>query len=248
MVRSVLVTLSLVSLSGALGAQVAGKFPPDSLINTQVIPKGTPVLQVVGTMRNFAGGLGVRCPFCHVGEEGKPLGTFDFASDEKRAKLVARQMMRMVQEINRRVDTIPERGSPPVQVTCATCHRGVSRPIPLAALIADVTRSAGADSAVRAYRALRQRYYGRDAYDFSDFSLNSAAFQVARANRIDDAFALLRLNEEMFPTSAAVYLFRGNVNLMKGDTTAAVTAFRESVKRDPNSEARGRLRDIGQSP
>jgi hypothetical protein len=46
------------------------------------------------------------------------------------------------------------------------CHRGTSRPVPLAALIADAATIAGADSAVRAYRALRERFYGRDAYDF----------------------------------------------------------------------------------
>jgi hypothetical protein len=35
---------------------------------------------------------------------------------------------------------------------------------------------------------------------------------------------------------------------MKGDTAAAGDAFREAVRRDStNSEAKGRLRDIGQS-
>jgi hypothetical protein len=85
----------------ALAAQAPGKFPPDSLVNVQVVPRSTPVIQVIGTMRNFAGYLGVRCQFCHQGEEGLPLEKFDFASDAKRTKQVARQMMRMVEEINR---------------------------------------------------------------------------------------------------------------------------------------------------
>ena len=51
-------------------------------------------------MRNFTSALGVRCQFCHVGQEGQPLAPFDFASDQKRNKLVARQMLRMVAEIN----------------------------------------------------------------------------------------------------------------------------------------------------
>jgi hypothetical protein len=200
-------------------------------------------------MRNFAGGLGVRCQFCHVGEEGQPLERFDFAKDDKRTKLVARQMMRMVQEINRRLDTIPGRTSPGLQVTCATCHRGVSRPVPLATLLSDAGTAFGADSAVRAYRALRQRYYGRDAYDFSESSLNGAALRLAQSKKFDEAFALLRLNEETFPAAASTYVFRGNVNLMRGDTTAAAVAFREAVRRDStNREALGRLRDIGQKP
>ena len=84
-------------------------FPPDSLVNTKVIPHATPVIQVVGMMRNFTADLGVRCQFCHVGVEGQPLAEFDFAIDQKRTKLVARQMMFMVQEINRRVDSLPGR-------------------------------------------------------------------------------------------------------------------------------------------
>lgn len=233
-------------LPGALQAQVAGKFPPDSLINTKVIPHETPVLEVVGTMRNFAGDLGVRCQFCHVGEEGKPLATFDFAIDEKRPKLVARQMMRMVQEINRRLDTIPERPAQEVEVTCRTCHRGASRPVPLYALVVDAAQAAGADSAIRAYQTLRARYYGRDAYDFGESSLNIAAFRLGRARRFDDALAILALNEQLFPGSSGMYVFRGNIQLMQGDTSAAEAAYREAIRRDStNGEARGRLRDIG---
>jgi Photosynthetic reaction centre cytochrome C subunit len=241
--------LCLAVIPGALAAQVAGKFPPDSLVNTQVIPHATPVIQVIGTMRNVTFGLGVRCQFCHVGEEGLPLERFDFASDQKQTKLIARQMMRMVQEINRRLDTLPGRANPGLQVTCETCHRGASRPVPLFQLLVDAATASGADSAIRAYRALRQRYYGRDAYDFGEGSLNSAAFRLARANRFDDAFALLRLNEEQFPASSAMYVFRGNINLMRADTAAAATAFREAIRLDPaNDEARGRLRSIGQQP
>jgi hypothetical protein len=247
--RLFLAGLGLAVTSSTLAAQPAGKFPPDSLINTQVIPRNTPVIQVVGMMRDFAGGLGVRCQFCHVGDEGMPLERFDFAKDEKRPKLVARQMMRMVQEINRRLDTIPGRETPGLAVTCATCHRGVSRPVPLNVLLTDIAVAAGADSAIRAYQALRQRYYGRDAYDFSEFSLNSAAFRLGRARRYDDAFALLGLNEELYPGSSAMYVFRGNINLMRGDTTAAAAAFREAIRRDStNAEARGRLRAIGRQP
>jgi hypothetical protein len=240
----------LAALTAAnLHAQAAGKFPPDSLVNVHVIPKSTPVIQVIGTMRNFAGFLGVRCQFCHVGQEGQPLEQFDFVSDEKRNKLVARQMMRMMQEINGRIDTIPDRGSPPVPVTCQTCHRGVSRPVPLATIVTDAAIAVNADSAVRAYRALRARYYGRDAYDFSEFSLNSAAFRTGRGGKPDDALALLRVNEELFPRSSGMYVFKGNILLMKGDTAAAATAFREAVRRDTsNAEAKGRLTAIGQRP
>lgn len=237
------------TLPNALGAQAPGKWPPDSLVNTQVFPRTTPVPQLVGAMRDITIGLGVRCQFCHVGEEGMPLERFDFASDEKRTKLVARQMLRMVQEINRRIDTIPERPVPNVSVTCATCHRGVTRPIPLNTLMVETITAAGADSAVRAYRALRQRLYGRDAYDFSEPTLNSAAARLARTQQYDDALTLLTLNEEFSPGSAAILATRGTVFLLRGDTARAIAAYREALQRDSTTfEARNRLRELGVRP
>jgi hypothetical protein len=241
-----LTVLLLLSVSSLTSAQPAGKFPPDSLVNTKVIPHATPVQDVIGTMRNFTSALGVRCQFCHVGEEGQPLAQFDFASDKKRNKLVARQMMLMLQEINRRLDTIPEKGQPAVTAACSTCHRGVSRPVPLYTLIQDAAVKSSADSAIREYKALRTRYYGRDAYDFSESALSTAAFRTARAGKPDEALALLRYNEELFPNSSAMSVFKGNIQLMKGDTAAAEAAFREAIKRDStNNEAKGRLQAIG---
>lgn len=247
--RRTVVLAVLLVISSTASAQTVRRFPPDSLINTRVIPRNTPPTRVIGQMRDFTFALGVRCSHCHVGEEGRPLGEFDFASDQKRPKLVAREMMKMVAEINRRLDTLPDRGAGGLAVTCNTCHRGVTRPVPLSTLIADAGAAGGADSAIRAYRALRTRYHGADSYDFSESSLNIAAFRLARANRPDDGLALLALNEEFFPGSSALSVFRGNIHLMRGDTTAAAGAFQEAVRRDPsNAEARGRLRDIGRQP
>jgi hypothetical protein len=243
--RAAIGLLSSVVMPLVVGAQ-AGKFPPDSLVNTKVIPKSTPVTQVIGTMRNFTSDLGVRCQFCHVGQEGQPLSQFDFVSDERRTKLVARQMMSMLQEINRRVDTIPGHMPEDPIATCATCHRGVSKPIPLSAVIVQAGTSGGTDSATRAYRALRQRYFGSGSYDFGESQLNIAAFRLGRANKFDEALAMLRLNEELFPNSSGMYVFKGNVLLMKADTAGAAQAYQEAVRRDStNAEARGRLRDIG---
>lgn len=244
--------LSLLSLALAprAAAQAPGRFPPDSLVNVQVIPRSTRVSDVVGQMRNITFALGVRCQFCHIGEEGMPLERFDFASDDKRTKRTAREMMRMVETINAQSLTrVPERPVPPLDVTCLTCHRGVSRPLPLFTLLQDVATAAGADSAVRAYRALRERHYGRDAYDFGERTLNTAAFRLGRAGKFEEAFALLRLNEEQFPGRPALSIVLGNIHLMRADTAAAADAFREALRRDPqDQEARGRLRTIGRQP
>lgn len=242
--RHLLALVCLAAFSSA-GAQPAGKFSPDSLVNTKVIPHNTPVPEVIGMMRNVTAALGVRCQFCYVGQEGQPLAQFDFASDKKRNKVVARQMMRMVQEVNRRLDTLPERAAPLFVAECSMCHRGVSRPVTLFAIVQEAAVNSSADSAVRAYKALRTRYYGRDAYDFSESALNIAAFRTSRAGKPDEGLALLHYNEELFPNSSGMSVFKGNILLMKGDTAGAVTAFREAVHRDStNAEARNRLQAL----
>lgn len=78
-------------------------------------------------MKGFAQGLGVRCSHCHVGEEGKPLSTFDFASDAKKEKLTARAMMRMVHRINEQDFKVKQPAD--LKVTCYTCHRGATKPL-----------------------------------------------------------------------------------------------------------------------
>jgi hypothetical protein len=247
--RRLIATLVAAAVPVVSTAQTTTKFPPDSLVNTRVISHGTPVINVIGTMRNFTSYLGVRCQYCHVGVEGQPLTQFDFVSDTKREKVVARQMMLMVQEINRRLDSLPAGAGAKLQVTCNTCHRGTARPVPLATLVADAATASGTDSAVKAYRALRERYYGRDAYDFGEGSLNTAAFRLGGQKKFDEAFALLKLNEELYPKSSGMYVFRGNINLMKADTTAAEAAFRQAIQLDSNNqEAKGRLQAIGKQP
>ena len=251
MSRTAVISLALAFAAAPLAAQGprGGKFPPDSLVNTKVIPHNTPVREVLGTMRGFTMALGVRCQFCHQGEEGQPLSTYDFPSDRKETKLIARQMMRMVAEIDRRVDTLPGRAAGDPTVSCVTCHRGVSIPEPLPQLLADVAQANGADSAVRAYKALRQRYYGRDAYDFGENSLPAAAFRLAQASKFAEAMALLSLNEENFPGSSGTAVMRGNVQLLQGDTAAAIAAYQEAVRRDSTDrEARGRLQALQRRP
>jgi photosynthetic reaction center cytochrome c subunit len=87
-----------------------------------------PRAQLLGTMKFFSQSLGVRCTFCHVGEEGKPLSTFDFAADTKAKKQTARAMLAMVTALNAK--TLPDAtGLPDAKVTCFTCHRGSTKPL-----------------------------------------------------------------------------------------------------------------------
>jgi len=95
--------------------------------NLQVLPKEIARPQLMATMKLFAQSLGVRCTHCHVGEEGKPLSTFDFASDAKPTKLTARKMLAMVHRINQQDFGVTDFAQ--VKVTCFTCHRGSTKPL-----------------------------------------------------------------------------------------------------------------------
>src|SRR6476646_1943864 len=150
----------------ALTAQTAhAQFPPTKLQNLKVFPTDIPVRALLDTMASFTRALGVRCTYCHVGEEGQPLSSFDFPSDKKPEKAKAREMLRMVGAINGEYLTkLADRRTPQISVACATCHRGVAEPRPLQQVVLNVYDAAGADSAEALYRALRTRYYGRAAY------------------------------------------------------------------------------------
>src|SRR5690348_1187915 len=95
--------------------------------NLQVFPKDITRDQLFGNMKGFSQALGVRCVHCHVGEEGKPLSTFDFASDAKWQKQTARKMLTMVHRINSEDFGVKEFKD--VKVTCFTCHRGATKPL-----------------------------------------------------------------------------------------------------------------------
>src|SRR3954467_7917678 len=113
-----------------LAAQTAhAQFPPQKLQNLKVFPKDIPVRALLDTMGGFTRALGVRCTYCHVGNEGEPLLSYNFVSDDKPAKNKAREMLRMVGAINGEYLTkLAERRTPPINVACMTCHRGVAEP------------------------------------------------------------------------------------------------------------------------
>jgi hypothetical protein len=124
---SLIIVSLLASPGGSLNAEQ--KFPPDKFANLQIFPKDTTPGVVINAMKGFTRALGVRCQFCHVGEEGLPLEKFDFVADTKPEKQTARMMIRMVGEINGQITkAMPDAPAKGHQVTCFTCHRGAQHP------------------------------------------------------------------------------------------------------------------------
>jgi len=93
--------------------------------NLQVLPKNISHDDLMKVMHGFTGSLGVKCNYCHA--PGAQPRHLDFASDAKPEKRIARKMLRMTREINKKylsqvnvADAKPEQKN----VTCGTCHRG----------------------------------------------------------------------------------------------------------------------------
>ena len=99
---------------------------PPAHKNLKVLPAAIPHDRLIAVMKNFSSSLGVKCTFCHVGEEGKR-ETMDFASDAKKHKDIARAMLLMVRRINEQDLGIVDQTK--LKVTCYTCHRGAPRPL-----------------------------------------------------------------------------------------------------------------------
>jgi tetratricopeptide (TPR) repeat protein len=239
-----------VSLSSFFVSTASAQFPPQKLENLKVFPKDIPVRALLDTMGSFTRALGVRCNYCHVGEEGQPLSTYDFPSDKKPEKGKAREMLRMVGAINGEyLAKLATRRTPQVNVACATCHRGVAVPRPLQQVVLSAYDSAGADSAIAVYRALRERYYGRAAYDFGEVPLADVGAALRARGKTADALRFYVLNTEMLPTSGFAFRQTAEAQLASGDTAAAIKSLQRAVAINANDrQAQGLLQRLGAKP
>ena len=219
----------------ALSAVSAGAQIPDEFTNLQVLPKDTEKPALIEAMREFAGGLGVRCNHCHVGENGDSLEGMDFASDDKETKRVAREMMRMTREIN--ATFLPRTGREDLlAVNCRTCHHGVERPQDLRDLLAGVLEEGGVEAVGVRYRKLHGEYFGKGAYNFSEFTLTSLAERAARQQGDPaTALALLDLNAELHPESSYTYVMQARIHMMSGARDDAIESFERALEIAPDN-------------
>ena len=99
---------------GQSDAQAAKpKTAGEAFKNVQVL-KDLPEGQFWATMSFFADSLGVNCERCHADP---------YDQDRKPEKIKARQMIRMVRDMNERYFASEQK------VTCNTCHRGTTLPV-----------------------------------------------------------------------------------------------------------------------
>ena len=240
--RTALGILGLLVTLGPASAQL-----PDKFTNLKVFPQDIGKRELVGTMREFAGALGVRCDHCHApakeGAEG-----LDFASDDLEPKRVARVMMKMTGEINDKLLPMTGRQSL-TRVRCVTCHHGVTEPEPLDRLLSGLIGTAGVPAADKRYRELRQQYYGTGAYDFHWRTLNAVAERLAQEkNDVDGAIAIARLNLEFNADRGPCHAMLGQLLAAKGDREGAMASLRKALELDPQDERAKQALDKLQAP
>ena len=80
--------------------------------------KDLPADQMIPLMQKINASLGVKCDFCHVIKQDHS----GFELDEKPAKNVARDMIKMTQTMNKKFKSVKNK------VNCFTCHRGHQEP------------------------------------------------------------------------------------------------------------------------
>lgn len=231
-------------------AAVAQDFQwPDEAENLEVLSDTTGPDRLRAVMQHFTDALGVQCSYCHVGEGD--LSEWDFAADDKEHKQAARVMMRMVQAINNEHLSQLEEGHTHEHedghththgtdtrlleghVTCTTCHRGTEEPRMIQDVVTSIVRSAGVDSAVAKYRALRDQYYGSFAYDFQAGPLSEAARRLAREGNTAAGLRLAELETEYHPESYRAWFARAQVQRRAGDTDGAITSLENAIEHAP---------------
>lgn len=216
---------------------------PEKFTNLQMLHKETTRADLVAVMRQFSMALDVRCDHCHVGEDASTLKGFDFASDDKEPKRVARRMMKMVRDINQNHLASLGRAQT-LEVKCSTCHGGVQRPQSLRDLLLATVESDGVQTAVKQYRELREEHYGDGAYDFSPGTLNSVTEALGRGKRdFDSAAATIRLNLEFYPDSHSSHFLLSLILAAKKDRQGALASLERALELSPGNRSYSRQLD-----
>jgi hypothetical protein len=218
--------------------------------NLQVLPKDISRERLTQRMREFSFALNVRCQYCHAGGDGVSFDGVNFASDEKPAKVKARAMLKMVEQLN--TVTLPQlsaRAEPRVEVDCATCHRGLVLPKSLQTTLFEVIASDGVPAAIARYRTLRETTLVSGRYNFGEWEMNELARRLSEAGKTDAAIAMLELNGEFNPNSAEIDFLIGELHRERGERDRAIARYRAVLGKAPKHQgAIRRLEELDKKP
>jgi tetratricopeptide (TPR) repeat protein len=208
---------------------------PERVKSLQVLPKDFRAT-AWAVMTGFTRALGVRCSYCHVGQEGQALTTYDFPSDANLNKGRAREMLRMLGSINEQLKKIEPSESVRVNMWCHTCHMGKPRPMTLVEALTEASRKGGVDAAIARYRELREKYYGRGGYDFDEQSLNECGYQLLGAGDTTGAVAIFRLNTQQYPGSGNAFDSLAEAYLAAGQKVLSSIYYQKALELAPDNK------------
>jgi hypothetical protein len=221
----------------ALPARAQNPLDQVKIENLQFFPKDISRPELIQRMREFSFALSVRCQYCHTGGDGISFEGVNFASDEKPTKVKARAMLRMVDELNTAVlPKLHSRAEPRVDVTCATCHRGLPLPKSLQTTLLEIIDKDGIPAAVARYRALRQDTLVFGNYNFGEWEMNELARRLFEAKNTEAAIAMLELNGEFNPKSAAIDFQLGELHRARGERDLAIQRYRSALTKAPQHQ------------
>lgn len=235
-VRILLLMVSIIFLFSSQ-TMAQGKWQwPEHPQNIKALPDSISAEQLRSIMRQYAGSLGVRCVYCHKGEEGKPFTEWDFASDENPNKLRAREMIRMMYDINNHLARIKPSGDQRVEANCFTCHRGRPRPLTLEAEIEEVYRKDGLEAAIDHLTRLKNEFYGKGIYNFeSDAALDNFGHSLLNNGKTEEALSVFKLNVEKFPGSSTAWTSLAEGFLKDGNKSESVRSLEKAVELEPGN-------------
>jgi len=206
--------------------------------NLQFYPADITREALTQRMREFSFALNVRCQYCHSGGDGVSFEGVDFSSDEKPAKLKARAMLRMTDDINKAMlPKIPSRAEPRVDVNCATCHHGLKLPKSLQTTLFEIVEKDGAPAAVARYKELRAADMTAGLYNFGQWEIMELARRLHEVKNTAAAIAILEMNGEYYPKAAEIDFQIGELHLGRGDKDKALQRYRIALEKAPNHPA-----------
>jgi hypothetical protein len=106
-------------------------------------------------------------------------------------------------------------------INCMTCHRGSKSPVFIEDVLMRAHKAGGSDSAISAYRNLREVWYGRAKYDFGAPPLTNFTATLFDTDTIG-AMAMQAMNIELNPKSVDAMLVYSQMLLELRDSSTAL--------------------------
>ena len=110
---------SLCSMALCVAVGIPAQAAPEHK-NLQVLDKNLSDGDIKKMMEGFAAQLGVKCTFCHVGEQ--------YEKDDRKQKLDARRMIKLVADMKAKKADYFKATVKDNAIQCSMCHRGKPQP------------------------------------------------------------------------------------------------------------------------